>query len=145
MDTSRYAPPLAAVAGVLLGFALLACGQQQPSQVDPEDVRRAGERNDAAVAIEPAEPRAPPGSVPGLEVHVATGTVEAVDPEAGRVRIEHEEVSSAKLPAGSTEFTAENKDALTLVKPGQRIDFRFALLSEGGYLITGISPTPPES
>lgn len=144
MNTSRPRRNAALGATALFALVLAGCGRQETAQ-SPESVRDAAARNDAAVAVQPAEPNPQvPGTSGGLEVFRATGTINSVDRESGRIVIAHEEVTSAGMQQGETEFVARDKDPLALVKPGQRIDFSFTRLTEGGYQLTDISPTPPQ-
>jgi Cu(I)/Ag(I) efflux system membrane fusion protein len=79
-----------------------------------------------------------PAAQPDSE-HVARGTVESVDPAAGKVVIAHGPVTSLDWPAMTMGFAVKDQALLERLAPGQEIEFRFAE-GEGGYVIDEIRP-----
>ncbi|WP_036135316.1 copper-binding protein [Luteimonas mephitis] len=68
----------------------------------------------------------------------ASGTVESVDAEAGKIVIAHGAVDALEWPAMTMGFSATHEQIQT-VQPGQRVDFEF--LSQGSKnTITSIAP-----
>ena len=107
----------------VLGLAggLAACGQQPA-----EEAREAT----------PADQSAAAGSkMPGMDMPAGskmakgTGTVTAVDPQAGTVTIDHQPIPEANWPAMSMAFKA-SPELVQQVKPGDKVAFDLKL--EGG-------------
>ena len=68
----------------------------------------------------------------------ATGTVESVDAEAGKIVIAHSAVDALGWPAMTMGFSA-TPEQIQAVQPGQRVNFEF--LSQGSkHTVTGITP-----
>ena len=86
----------------------------------------------------PIDTAAPP-QVSELQ-HRATGVVKKIDRGGGTISIQHSAIQSLGWPAMTMEFTVQNQDALTAVKPGARVEFDLVKGRGEGYVITRIAP-----
>ena len=78
------------------------------------------------------------------KVHRGTGTVTALDPQAGTVELDHGPMPSLGWPAMSMEFGVADKALLQGVKPGDRVQFDITARAEGEYVIQRLErPAPP--
>ena len=105
-----------------LASALAACAQQPEPPAATE-----------AVATTPA-----PAADAAATTASATGTVEAVDPAAGKITIAHDPVASLDWPAMTMRFKA-TPEQIASVRPGQAIRFDFEARGMDGT-ITAIEP-----
>ena len=82
---------------------------------------------------------------PAAVGHKADGSVDAIDPKALTVSINHGPVPSLKWPAMTMEFKAANPSLLNGLKPGQAVVFEFVERQPGDYVVTSIAATgsPP--
>lgn len=117
---------------ILLTGALFGCGEKAdaPAPTTPQtDATPAPTtpQTDAASGQQNAAPA----------THQASGSIEAVDPVAGTLRIQHGPVASVGWPAMTMDFIVSDKALLNNVKSGQKIDFDF--YDRGGdYVVTSI-------
>ena len=79
---------------------------------------------------------------PAAVGHRADGSVDAIDPKALTVSINHGPVPSLKWPAMTMEFKAANASLLNGLKPGQPVAFEFVERQPGEYVVTSIAATP---
>jgi len=70
--------------------------------------------------------------------HVAVGTVNSIDLEAGTVSISHEAVASAGWPAMTMMFRLSDTALADGIEPGEQIEFHFTI--DDGGTITAIEP-----
>jgi Cu/Ag efflux protein CusF len=140
MQTSRTVAAAAAAAALLLA----ACGDDRHGPRDVSAVRQAQERDDTVTAVAPLAPDPHTRGDTDPYIFVTTGTVNAVDAAAGTVNVSHAGSMRADVEAGTDQFLAVNRDALTMIQPGQRIEFSFTRDHTGALVMTAISPTPPE-
>jgi Cu/Ag efflux protein CusF len=134
-----------AAALLLLATAITACNQKEQVTATTSDVRATADAtSDSAIAVQPAEPDPYARGQAETAVFLAAGTVEKVDAGHSRITVKHEGVPAVNVPAGTSEFIVENEDTLALVKQEQPIEFSFLKDVEGKYVITAISPTPPQ-
>ena len=69
----------------------------------------------------------------------ATGTVEAVDAQQRKIKLNHEPIPAISWPAMSMEFAAAPSVDLSKVKPGNKV--KFTLTGAGGtYTVQSLSP-----
>jgi len=73
--------------------------------------------------------------------HKGRGTVAQIDPQKGRVELEHEPIASLKWPAMRMGFAVENKAQLSGLKQGDAVEFelRAAPDKDGNYVIERIA------
>lgn len=69
--------------------------------------------------------------------HKASGKIEAVDPVAGTLKINHGAVASIGWPAMTMDFAVNDKALLNNLKSGQQIEFDFVERG-GNYIVTAI-------
>ncbi|MDR3175764.1 MAG: copper-binding protein [Desulfovibrio sp.] len=74
------------------------------------------------------------------KVYTATGVIEAVEPEAGRVTIRHAPVPELKWPAMSMGFAVESPDLLEGLAKGQAVRFDFRAAG-GDYVVVDVEKT----
>ncbi len=72
--------------------------------------------------------------------HLAEGTIDGLDPEAGRISIQHGPVAALQWPAMTMEFKAANATLLKGLKPGAAVAFEFVERQPGEWVITRIMP-----
>jgi Cu(I)/Ag(I) efflux system membrane fusion protein len=74
--------------------------------------------------------------------HSGRGKVTAVDPQAGRIELDHEPIASMKWPQMTMEFLVADAKALAALKPGDAVDFELKADPDGAgnYVITRIAP-----
>ncbi|MEO6743911.1 MAG: efflux RND transporter periplasmic adaptor subunit [Caldimonas sp.] len=82
-------------------------------------------------------------SAPAVVGHKAEGSVDAIDPKAGTVSIDHGAIPALKWPAMTMEFKAANPSLLSGLRPGQRVAFEFVERQPGEYVVTSIASAPP--
>lgn len=112
---------------ILLAGALLGCGEKAdaPKSTNPQSAG-SGPQGTA-----PSEPQTSPAT------HQASGSIEAVDPVAGTLRINHGPVASLGWPAMTMDFVVSDKALLNNLKSGDAIAFEFH--DRGGdYVVTSI-------
>lgn len=69
--------------------------------------------------------------------HTASGKIEAVDPVAGTLKINHGPVPSLSWPAMTMDFSVSDKNLLNNIKSGQQIEFEFVERGSD-YVVTAI-------
>ena len=91
-----------------------------------------------------AAPGAAPVPAPPATVgHKGQGTVDALDPKAGTVSLNHGPVPSLKWPAMTMKFEAANAGLLAGLKTGQPVSFEFVERQPGEYVVTSIIAGAP--
>jgi Cu(I)/Ag(I) efflux system periplasmic protein CusF len=87
------------------------------------------------------------GGMPGMPnmpqsaqqpTHMAQGTVNSIDPDAGTVNISHGPVASANWPAMTMSFKLANPSSASGIEPGQRVDFKFTIAGGMDATVTEI-------
>jgi len=73
--------------------------------------------------------------------HNGQGTVRSVDTKAGTVKLAHGAIPSLNWPAMTMDFTVADKQALTKLKPGQKVEFKVVERAKGQFLISEINPS----
>lgn len=96
-----------------------------------------GEKTDAPKPTTPQTGAAPSQQRTAPATHQASGSIEAVDPVAGTLRIHHGPVASVGWPAMTMDFVVSDKTLLNGLKSGQNIDFEF-YDRDGDYVVTSI-------
>ena len=81
-----------------------------------------------------------PASAADAAVHQGQGTVNRVDPVAGKVNMTHGPILSLKWPGMTMDFTVKDKQVLKAVRPGQKVEFKLSEQSKGEYVISEIVP-----
>ncbi len=71
--------------------------------------------------------------------HSATGTLNAVDRDAGTVNISHAAVATANWPAMTMSFKLADPKVAADLHPGQRVDFQFTIESGMSATVTKIT------
>ncbi|MCM8626300.1 efflux RND transporter periplasmic adaptor subunit [Accumulibacter sp.] len=77
---------------------------------------------------------------PAVVAHRASGTIDAIDLEAGVATISHGPVASLDWPAMTMDFQATTPALLAGLKPGLAVSFEFVERKPGEWVITGIQP-----
>jgi Cu(I)/Ag(I) efflux system membrane fusion protein len=75
--------------------------------------------------------------------HTAEGRIDALDLQAGTLRVDHGPVPALKWPAMTMEFKTANAALLSGLKPGQAVRFEFVERQPGEYVVTSIGPVRP--
>jgi Cu/Ag efflux protein CusF len=84
----------------------------------------------AALPVQAAESQAYKGK----------GAVNSVDVKAGKVNLTHGPIAGLNWPGMTMDFAVKDKQALTKLKPGQKVEFKVSEQSKGQYVITEIAP-----
>lgn len=77
--------------------------------------------------------------------HLASGTIDGLDPETGMVSVNHGPVASLQWPAMTMEFKVANAALLNGLKPGAAVTIEFVERQPGEWVITRIMPAAGES
>lgn len=72
--------------------------------------------------------------------HPGTGTVKAMNAKAGKVTLSHGPIPGLQWPAMTMEFAVADKEALSRLKPGQKVTFEVVEKPKGRYVVTRIVP-----
>ena len=70
--------------------------------------------------------------------HRGNGTVASVEPQGGKVELEHEAMPSLGWPAMTMEFGVADKGLLRGLRPGDRVEFEVAARGEGEFVIQSL-------
>jgi Cu(I)/Ag(I) efflux system protein CusF len=73
------------------------------------------------------------------ETHQGKGKVNSVDAKAGKINLTHEPIASLGWQGMTMDFDVQNKDALTKLKPGQKVAFKLIEVRKGKYEISEIT------
>lgn len=73
------------------------------------------------------------------QTHKGQGTVNSVDAKAGKVNLTHGPIASLNWPGMKMDFVVTDKQALTRLKPGQKVEFKMVEQAGGQYVITEIA------
>jgi Cu/Ag efflux protein CusF len=73
--------------------------------------------------------------------HGGQGTVNSVDTRAGTVKLAHGAIPSLNWPAMTMGFAVVDKQMLTKLKPGQKVEFKVVEKSKGQFVISEIAPS----
>ena len=119
------------ITAILATLALLALAAAPVSAADPKGTGT--KENTASQKMEAAKPAAAQG-------HPGQGTVNSVDAKAGKVNLSHGPVASLNWPGMTMNFTVADKEALTKLKPGQKVEFKVVEKSKGQFVISEIAP-----
>lgn len=76
------------------------------------------------------------------EVFTVEGEVEAIDPEAGTIRLQHEPVPELDWPAMTMDFGLAEDVDLAGVEPGRAVRFRMTVTDDGDYRVVEIEVQP---
>ena len=73
--------------------------------------------------------------------HKGRGKVKAVDPQAGKVELDHEPIPAMQWPRMTMGFTVEDKAQLAKLKPGDAVEFELRSKpdADGSYVISRIA------
>lgn len=74
---------------------------------------------------------------PKAAAHKASGKIEAVDPVAGTLKINHGPVESLGWPPMTMDFSVGDKALLNNLKSGQQVEFEF-IERGSNYVVTAI-------
>ncbi|WP_124951173.1 copper-binding protein [Sulfuriferula thiophila] len=80
-----------------------------------------------------------PKTVAG-KTHHGIGVINTVNIKKAKVNITHEAISSLDWPAMTMNFKVTGKQALSSLKPGEKVEFDLSEQPKGQYVITKISP-----
>lgn len=69
----------------------------------------------------------------------ATGTVESVDAQQHKIKLNHEPIPAFNWPAMSMEMAAAPSVDLTKVKPGSKVKFTLTKGADGAYTVQSLS------
>lgn len=78
-----------------------------------------------------------PAAASAQAKHMAIGTVEKVDAEAGTVTLAHEPVKSLNWPAMTMDFKVRDTMLLDKFAGGKKVEFEFMQVDKD-YVITGV-------
>jgi len=84
---------------------------------------------------------AAPVTGPAAIAHKGQGSVEAIDPKAGTVSLNHGAIATLKWPAMTMEFKVANASLLKDLKAGAPVAFEFVERQPGEWVITSLTPT----
>ena len=70
--------------------------------------------------------------------HRGNGTVASVEPQGGKVELEHEAMPSLGWPAMTMEFSVADRSLLSGLRPGDRVEFEVVARGEGEYVIQSL-------
>ncbi|OGA37343.1 MAG: efflux transporter periplasmic adaptor subunit [Betaproteobacteria bacterium RIFCSPLOWO2_12_FULL_62_13b] len=107
--------------------------------IDSESNLKAALSTFGAPARSDVKSAAAPGASP--PTHNAQGIVRAVDPQTGKVNIEHGPIASLKWPAMTMDFQVKDQTLLKGVTPGQAVQFELVQEGPGQFVVTRIAPT----
>jgi Cu(I)/Ag(I) efflux system membrane fusion protein len=96
-----------------------------------------------ALARLEGEPEAAAGrALPAGAAHRGYGKVTGLEPDKGRIEIDHEPIASLKWPKMTMEFVVADRAALTRLRAGDAVEFevRAAPDKDGDYVIERIAP-----
>lgn len=71
--------------------------------------------------------------------HKGQGTVNSVNTKAGTVKLAHGAIPSLNWPAMTMDFAVADKQALTKLKPGQKVEFKIVEKTKGQFVISEIA------
>lgn len=115
---------------ILASLTLLALAAAPVSAAEPKG---AGTKQDAASRkTESAKPA-------GVQGHPGQGTVNSVDAKAGKVNLTHGPIPSLNWPGMKMDFQVADKQALTKLKPGQKVEFKIVEKTKGQFVISEIA------
>lgn len=117
------------ITAILAFLALLALAAAPVSAAEPKG---AGTKDTASKKTE--------GAKPAAQAHPGQGTVNGVDAKAGKVNLTHGPVPTLNWPGMTMDFPVADKQALTKLKPGQKVDFKVVEKSKGQFVISEIAP-----
>jgi len=87
----------------------------------------------AQVSLSPGQVTAPASD------SMTDGEVKKVDPENGKITLKHGDIKNLDMPGMTMVFTVRDKDQLTKLKPGDKV--QFTVVQEGGKMVvTDIQP-----
>ena len=111
---------------VLLAVVLLAgCSQSRNSVASAQSPGAEGMQKMTDAKPMPMSNDAKATQAPGAGTAAsATGTIQAVDTDSGKITIAHGPVAALKWPAMTMSFKA-TPEQLAAVKAGQKVDFEF--------------------
>ena len=72
--------------------------------------------------------------------HEGKGTVNSVDPKAGKVNLTHGPIPSLNWPGMKMDFAVKDKEALAKLKAGEKVIFKLVEQAKDRYVITEIKP-----
>lgn len=72
--------------------------------------------------------------------HNGQGTVNSVNTKAGTVKLAHGAIPSLNWPAMTMDFAVADKQALTKLKTGQKVEFKVVEKTKGQFVIGEIAP-----
>jgi Cu(I)/Ag(I) efflux system periplasmic protein CusF len=79
----------------------------------------------------------PAAAASAATVHMATGTVQKLDPKSGLVTLAHGPVMSMNWPAMTMGFQVQDKMLFDKLAVGKRVDFEF-VQGNKGYVVTAV-------
>lgn len=74
------------------------------------------------------------------QAYKGEGAVNSVDVKAGKVNLTHGPIAGLNWPGMTMDFAVKDKQVLTRLKPGQKVEFKVSEQSKGQYVITEIAP-----
>lgn len=87
---------------------------------------------------EPRQTELPDGTpVPGPIIHTGTGTVTAIDQQAGQITIAHDPIASLDWPSMTMAF-AIDASLLENVQTGDKVTFALVETDDGQYVVQDI-------
>ena len=83
-----------------------------------------------------------PLAAASTHTHRAEGIVQAIDTQAGKIKIEHGPIQSLDWPGMAMFFDVAHRGLLNGVKPGDKVMFELTRGKDGRFIISGITPRP---
>jgi Cu/Ag efflux protein CusF len=71
--------------------------------------------------------------------HRGKGTINSVDPKAGKINITHEPIASLGWDGMTMDFEVQDKAVLANLKKGQKVTFKLVEARKGKYVISEIA------
>lgn len=85
--------------------------------------------------------QAPPAAA-STHTHRAEGIVQAIDAEAGKIKIEHGPIQSLGWAGMAMFFDVAHRGLLNGVKPGDKVTFELTRGKDGRFVISSVAPRP---
>lgn len=131
------------IPSLIIALALAAACTPQNDTTQNEDRAAGTEAAAPSTQVPAGAPPAEPTATPAAPTASGSGEVEAVDPGAGTVTINHGPIEALKWPAMTMTFAASGED-LSAIKPGDKVTFELRQTGAMEATVTAISHDPAQ-
>ncbi|MBU2774449.1 copper-binding protein [Acidithiobacillus ferrooxidans] len=83
------------------------------------------------------------GQTAKTQIFLGQGKINSINPDANMVNVAMGPVKALGWPSMSMNFVVQDKTLLNGLKTGEIVSFDFAKNTDGGYVITRITPAAP--